>query len=199
MIIKTVILSFALTSIVNAADVKKLVESCTACHGKDGASTVTIIPSIGGLSAKYLNLTFKAYKGKERLCAETTIPVGTQKDTKTDMCKVVDSLSDDDVKNLVKFYSGKKFVRAAQSFDATLAEKGKGIHKTNCEKCHSEGGSLASDESSILAGQQKGYLDATFKELMDGKRPMDKKMQAKFETLDKESIEALSHYYASFK
>lgn len=192
-------LCFALASVVSAADVKKLAESCNACHGKDGASKETLIPSIGGFSAKYLSFTFQAYKGKERLCAETTIPTGAQKDTKTDMCKVVANLSDDDIKNLVKFYSGKKFVRVAQTFDATLAEKGKEIHKINCEKCHSEGGSLAADEAGILAGQQKGYLDATFKELMEGKRPMDKKMQAKFETLDKEGMEALSHYYASFK
>jgi sulfide dehydrogenase cytochrome subunit len=182
-----------------AADVAKLAETCTACHGKDGASTNTNIPSIGGMSAKYLNITFKAYKAKERVCAETAILTGADKDKKTDMCKVVEALSDDDVKKLVSFYSGKKFARTAQVFDAALAEKGKEIHKANCEKCHSEGGSLAADDSSILAGQQKGYLDSTFKELLADKRMMEKKMKAKFETMDKDSVEALAHYYASFK
>ncbi len=193
------LITLSLSTKIIAADVNKLVESCTACHGKDGASKDTEIPSIGGMSAKYLDITFKSYKGKERVCAETAIRTGAQKDTKTDMCKVVAALSDDEIKSLVKFYSSKKFVHATQSFDAALAAKGKEIHNTSCEKCHSEGGSLAADDSSILAGQQKGYLSSTFAELLADKRPMEKKMKQKFETLDKESIEALTNYYASFK
>ena len=128
------LLGLAFSSIGFSADMAKLTESCTSCHGKDGASTESDIPSIGGMSAKYLNITFKAYKEKERPCAETAIRSGAQKDTKTDMCKVVAALSDDDIKELVTFYSGKKFVRSAQTFDAALAAKGKEIHKLNCEK-----------------------------------------------------------------
>jgi sulfide dehydrogenase cytochrome subunit len=195
----TSILGLTLTSSVFAADIGKLTASCTACHGKDGASTTANIPTIAGMSAKYLELNFKAYKAKERVCAETEYVSGADKGKKTDMCKIAEALSDDDVKQLVKFYSGKKFVRATQAFDAALAEKGKEIHKANCEKCHSEGGSMAADDASILAGQQKGYLDSSFKELMTDKRKMEKKMKAKFETLDQAAIDALSNYYASFK
>jgi sulfide dehydrogenase cytochrome subunit len=195
----TIALGLITTATIHAADIGKLTDSCTSCHGKDGASTDTNIPSIGGISAKVLNVHFKAYKGKERTCDETTIKTGALKDTKTNMCKVVESLTDDEVKQLVTFYSGKKFLRAPQTFDAALAAKGKEIHKTNCEKCHSEGGSIASDDASILAGQQKGYIDASLKEFLADKRPMDKKMKLKFEGLDKDSIEALSNYYASFK
>ena len=195
----TTILGLSLTTAVFAADIGKLTETCTACHGKDGASTETDIPSIGGMSAKYLASTFKAYKGKERVCVETSIRTGAQKDTKTDMCKVVEALSPEDIQKLSAFYSGKKFVRSTQKFDAALAEKGKEIHKTNCEKCHSEGGSVAADEASILAGQRLGYLQTQFKDFLAGKRPMEKKMKTKLEALDKDSIDALANYYASFK
>jgi sulfide dehydrogenase cytochrome subunit len=198
---KTILLAigFTFTSMAFAADAAKLAESCMGCHGKDGASTDTNIPSIGGLSAKYFNVTFKAYKEKTRTCAETEIKTGDQKGTKSDMCKAVEGLSDEDVKGLVKFFSAKKFVRADQKFDAALAAKGKELHKVNCEKCHSEGGSMASDDASILAGQQMGYLTATFKDLTSDKRFMEKKMKAKIDGLDKDAYDALVNYYGSFK
>ena len=44
-----------------------------------------------------------------------------------------------------------------------------------------------------------GYIDSSFKDLLAEKRPMEKKMKAKLEALDKDSLTALSNYYASFK
>lgn len=182
-----------------AGDVSKIVESCTGCHGKDGVSADTNIPTIAGLSSKYLASNFKAYKAKERTCAETTVLSGADKDKKTDMCKVTEALTDAQVADLVKFYSSKKFVRATQKADAALAAKGKDLHKTNCEKCHSDGGANAADDASILAGQQMGYLASQFKDLMAGKRPMEKKMKAKIEALTQEDFDALTAYYGSMK
>lgn len=193
------IVTVSLMSLAFAGDVNKIAESCAGCHGKDGASTEAGIPTIGGMSAKFLESTFKAYKGKERPCAEVAIVAGADKGKKSDMCKAVEGLSDEDVKALSKLYAGKKFVRANQKFDAALAEKGKEAHKAKCEKCHSEGGSVAADEAGILAGQQIGYMTATLKEYMSEKRPMEKKMKAKFEGMDEETINALANYYASFK
>jgi sulfide dehydrogenase cytochrome subunit len=195
-----VALGFTITSVV-VADVNKLAESCNACHGKDGVSTEVKIPTIAGMSAKFITSTFKAYKEKKRPCAETTTPAGADKDKKNDMCKIVEALSDADAGALVKFYSTKKFVRATQTFDAALAEKGKALHKTNCEKCHSEGGSLAADDAGMLAGQHKEYLEAALVQFNDGTRPTDKKMKAKLDGLaeDKEAMAALANYYASFK
>ena len=197
----TGVLSLTLVTAVSAADVKKIAESCNACHGKDGASTVATIPSIGGMSAKFLASTFTSYKEKTRPCAETTIPTGPDKDKKNDMCKVIAALSDDDVKAIVKFYAGKKFVKATQTFDAALAEKGKELHKANCEKCHSENGTLAADDAGMLAGQHKEYLEASLAQFNDGSRPTDKKMKAKLDALveDKDAMAALANYYASFK
>jgi hypothetical protein len=43
------------------------------------------------------------------------------------------------------------------------------------------------------------YLTTTFKTLVSGELPMKKKMKAKVDELDKESIEALINYYGSFK
>ena len=191
---------FSLASGACAADLAKLTETCANCHGKDGVSTESEVPIIGGVSPEYLKSSLVSYSKKDRPCPETEIKAGPKKGTKTDMCKVAKELSDGDIKELAQFYGGKKFVRAKQKFDATLAKKGKEIHDANCEKCHSNGGSVASDDAGILAGQWMPYLDETFKQYRSDKRPMsEKKMKPKIEKLDKDGIDALVNYYGSFQ
>lgn len=182
-----------------AADVNKLAETCASCHGKDGASTESDVPIIGGYSAPFMSDSLTAYKKKQRPCPETKYRDGAKKGQKTDMCQVAKDLSDADIKQVAEHFAGKKFVRAQQKFDPALAEKGKKIHERSCDKCHSEGGGLASDDAGIMAGQWMPYLQDQFKDFMDGKRPMVKKMKPKMEKLKSEDIDALVHYYGSFK
>lgn len=182
-----------------AADVGKLVEGCASCHGKDGASNENDVPNIGGLSAEYSVGALNAYKNKERPCVETKVRSGDKKGTKSDMCQLVKDMSEADVKALAQHFAGKKFVRAAQKSDAALAKKGKDIHDKSCEKCHSEGATLASDDAGILAGQKIAYLKEQTEFFLAGKRPMAKKMKPKLEALDKTEVEALLQYYASIK
>ena len=183
----------------HAADVNKLAESCANCHGKDGANVENDVPNIGGLSVKYFAMTIEHYKKKERPCVETKIRSGDKKGTKSDMCQVVKDLSDDDIKQVAQHFAGKKFVRAAQKFDAALAAKGKGIHDKSCEKCHSEAASLADDDAGILAGQKTHYLKEQTEFFLAGKRPMHKKMEPKLKALSKDEVEAVLHYYASLQ
>lgn len=190
---------FSLAGSAYAADVAKLVETCVNCHGKDGASTESDVPVIGGYSSEYLNVSLTAYKQKERPCPETKIRAGEKKGAKTDMCKVAKDLSGGDVKEVANYFAGKKFVRAAQKFDPALAMKGKKIHENDCEKCHSEGGSVASDDAGILAGQWTPYLDDQLKDYTSGKRTAPKKMQSMLKKLDKAGFEALVNYYGSIK
>jgi len=182
-----------------AADADKLVDNCVSCHGKGGASTELDVPIIGGYSEVYLASSLTAYKEQKRPCPETKYRAGSKKGTKTDMCQMAKDLSDADIKQIAKYFGQQKFVRAAQKSDPTLASKGKEIHKHSCEKCHSEGGSVADDDAGILAGQHMAYIDESFKEFGSGKRPMHKKMKPKFEKLDKADMEALANYYGSFK
>jgi sulfide dehydrogenase cytochrome subunit len=191
--------SLTLAAGVRAADVNKLVETCASCHGKDGASHESDVPNIGGVSAPYLHDSLVAYKNKKRPCPETKYREGPKKGQKTDMCQVAKELSEADVNEVAKFYAGKKFVRADQKFDPALAKQGKEYHADHCEKCHTEGGSVADDDSGILAGQWMPYLKETFSEYESGKRPMPEKMKPKFQKLDKAKMEALINYYGSFK
>lgn len=195
----SILFSFGLISRSEAADVNKLVMECASCHGKDGASKDKDVPIIGGMSSAYIEQTMGMYKQKKRPCPETKYREGTKKGQKTDMCDVAKQLSDEDIKQLADLFASKKFVRAQQSADPALAKIGAKLHEHKCEKCHSESGSVADDDSSILAGQHMPYLAASLKEFMEGKRPMDKKMKPKIKSLKPDDAAALVQYYGSFK
>jgi len=182
-----------------AADINKITETCTSCHGKGGASAESDIPIIGGYSAEFLINNLKAYKNKERNCPETEFKSGSKKGTKTDMCKMVQDMDDNEINQVAQFFSKKKFVRAKQKFDPALAAKGKEVHEMYCEKCHSEGGTVSKDDAGMPAGQWMPYLKQAFDEFNTGKRPIAKKMKIKLEELNKDDIDALINYYASFK
>jgi len=183
----------------SAADVTKLVEECVECHGKDGASTESEVPIIGGYSAQYIIDSMTAYQGKERPCPEAKYRSGKKKGQKTDMCKEAKELSAEDVKAVAKYFAGKKFVRAKQKFDPAKAKQGEKIHDANCKKCHEDGGSSPGDDAGILAGQWMPYLEHSFKEYSSGKRPQPKKMKPKMDKLNSADTEALIHYYGSFQ
>ena len=182
-----------------AADIATLIGPCEDCHGKDGASQESEIPSIGGFSAVYITDSLAVYRDKTRPCEEVKYPAGEHKGDTTDMCKVAADLSDEDTELVAEHYAGKPFVRAKQTFDADLAAHGKGIHDLNCKKCHEDGGSSPDDDAGILAGQWMPYLEDQFKEYASGKRPLPEKMQPKFEKLSEDDIKALIQYYGSFQ
>lgn len=198
-IITTFLFGACMVSGVWAADAGKLVEDCANCHGKDGASTDKDVPIIGGNSATYMTDTFNNYKNKDRPCPEVKYLDGPHKGDPMDMCKVVKDLSDADIALIAEHFAAKPFVRATQTADAALAKKGKALHEENCKKCHADGGSLASDDSGILAGQWMPVLTQQFKEFSAGERKMVKKMKVKYDKLEPADLEALTNYYGSFK
>lgn len=192
-------LALAAVTVCRAADVAKLVDECAACHGKDGVSTESNVPTIAGFSAVYLDESLTRYKQKERHCPEATYRSGAKKGQKTDMCAVTRELPAADIKQLAQYYASKKFVRAQQKFDPALARKGQELHERNCEKCHSENGSVAKDDSGMLAGQWMPYLREALADFKAGKRPIDKKMKPKIEKLNDADFDALINYYGSLK
>ena len=194
----SILIAFASAN-VSAASLADLTNSCADCHGKDGASSHHEIPIIGGLSAQYIVDSFAAYKDKIRPCTEVKEIAGPHKGEKSDMCKVGEKLSKDEIKQVADYFAVKPFVRAKQSIDAGLAEKGKGIHALQCVKCHDKGGSSPDDDAGILAGQWMPYLEKEFEAYAAGKREMPKKMKPKMDKLSKDDIKALINYYGSFK
>lgn len=166
---------------------------CADCHGKDGVSTTVDVPTIAGISAFALEEQLAQYKAKERPCEKVKDKNGKM----GDMCTIAGKLSDADITALASHFAGLKFVPFKNTFDPAKAAIGKKVHATNCEKCHSEGGSVAEDDASILAGQPKGYLVLAMKELRAKARPMEEKMAPKIKALTDAEVEALVEFFAS--
>ncbi|WP_218745848.1 c-type cytochrome [Vibrio parahaemolyticus] len=171
---------------------------CEACHGPNGVSSDTNIPTIAGIPEfNFFDQMLRYLEG--RPSASVNHVYGDTSQKKGDMVTIVKSLSEAQIEELAKHYAGLEFVPANQSFDQALAMKGKAIHAKSCENCHSDGGSNALDEASILAGQQKGYLATTLQQFKQGKRSVDKKMDEAFKGLSSDDLNALVEYYASYR
>jgi cytochrome subunit of sulfide dehydrogenase len=184
---------------VRALDVAKTVDGCASCHGKDGSTAEPDVPTIAGQSVEYLVANLAAYRDQQRPCPESKYRSGPHKGDKVDMCQVLKGMSDGDLRQLAQSYAGKTFVRFPQTFDAELARKGKEVHDKNCEKCHSDGGSQSADDSGVLAGQRMQYLTQSMDEFRSGKRKPPQKMKPRIDKLDDAAVQALVHYYGSFK
>ena len=172
-------------------------QQCAGCHGRNGASTDSHIPIIGGYSAKYIVESVKNIRNKLRPCAEVTIPAGPKKGTKSDMCKVAADLKDADAEAIGKFLAQQKFVRAKQPFDAAKAKAGVAVYKLRCEKCHEDNGASAEEDNGILAGQWTPYMREQLANFRSGKRQIDDKMKLRLERVSKDDEEALLHFFAS--
>jgi cytochrome c553 len=172
-------------------------ETCDDCHGKGGVSTHADVPTIAGISAFALEEQLGQYKAKERPCAKVKFVAGKHPaDAKDDMCTISGKLSDEQIAALAAHYAAQKFVPFKQAADPAKAAVGAKVHKDACDKCHTEGGSVAEDDASLLAGQPKGYLALALKELRSGEREMDKKMAPKIKALTDAETEALIEFYA---
>jgi sulfide dehydrogenase cytochrome subunit len=165
---------------------------CDNCHGKDGRSEDAKVPSIGGMSENYLHDTMMAYQSGDRPGVKYKPKSGDE----SDMNAVAKKLSESDISELAHHYADESFVPHPQSVDAAQAAKGKKVFDKHCEKCHSEGGSVADDDAGILAGQWKPYLEEQFKMFAEGARPMPKKMEKKFKKVDEGELAAIVEFLA---
>lgn len=182
------------------ADAMDDIEQCDSCHGKDGVSTESDIPSIAGVSPFIIEEYMFEYRDEVRPCRESKYRTGDTERAPTDMCVIARELSEDEIPDIAEYYSSKEFVAAKQDFDAAKAAEGAKIHKRDCEKCHADGGSYADDDAGILAGQWIPYLEQVFADYAAGDRSMmEDKMKDKLDALDAESISALVHYYGSMQ
>ena len=174
-----------------------LTETCNGCHGDNGVSQWTDVPTIAGIPEFVHSDALYLFRDGDRPCSKAEFKQGDTSRAAMTMCEVVADLSDDEIDEIAATYAAMPFVAAKQEFDADKAAAGQAVHEANCDRCHSEGGSNPDDEASILAGQWMGYMKATFAEYKSGEREQPKKMEEKVSVLSDADFEALLHYCAS--
>jgi len=166
-----------------------LASTCEGCHGTDGISNGPATPTIGGMSEDYLIEAMEEFQSGDN---HVTI-----------MGRVAKGYNSDEIAAMSEYFSNIEYKGAAQTANASDIAKGKALHDEYCEKCHSDGGRSADDDSSVLAGQWAPYLHYTMADFMNGDRNIGRKMKKKVdELLEKEGragLNALISYYASQK
>lgn len=189
--------TFCLAGVSFGADLEAVIEMCNGCHGADGVSEWTDMPTIAGIDEFVHSEALFIYRDDARPCLDSEFRHGDTSRDKTNMCDVTINMSDEDIEVIAAHYAALPFVPAMQEFDAGLATTGKGVHERECGRCHSDGGSNPEDEAGILAGQWIGYLERTFAEYRTGERDQSPRMKETMDGLSEDDIQALLHYYAS--
>lgn len=164
-----------------------LANTCAGCHGGNGVSTGPSIPTIAGLSSTYFVETMEGYKTGD-------IP-------STIMGRLAKGYTTEEFTQMGEYFAKQSYVEATgQKVDAAKAEAGAKLHDKYCDKCHSEGGTLADDDAGFLKGQWKAYLAAQLMDYQNKDRKAPKKMAKKLKKLHKKhgpaGIEALIEYYS---
>lgn len=181
-----------------AQDGATIAEECSGCHGENGVSVEDDIPTIAGTSSFFIEEAMFSYQDEARPCRETEYRDGDTSRAATTMCAVAGELDEDGIAAISAHYGDLPYAAAKQEFDADKATVGAKIHKKDCEKCHADGGTNPDDDSGILAGQWRPFLEQAMADFKSGDREyLDEKMREKFEALGDSDFDALIHYYAS--
>jgi sulfide dehydrogenase cytochrome subunit len=186
----------ALSGPVSGADIDELVAQCEDCHGPAGVSTHGDVPTIAGQNAMFLEKTLRSFQVWGRPCIKSSYRHGDTERPRTDMCRVAEGLTSEDIKALSAHFSELPFKAAKQDFDADLAARGAELHQQHCETCHEQGGTVPS-RSPRLAGQWRPYLEKAVKFVPTGEHLVPPAMESVFTDLGQDDIDALMNYYAS--
>lgn len=180
-----------------AASIDDTIIMCNDCHGKNGVSSNSNVPSIAGFSETTISDMLTAYIDETRIARNSKFKHGDTSRAETNMTTISKKLTESDIGALSTYYAKQTPIPAPQKFDIALAKKGKKLHKNHCIKCHEDGGSSPDDDSGILAGQWIPFLKEAFQDYRSGKRETDAEMQKKINKLSEKQVKSLIHYYAS--
>ena len=173
----------------------QLVESCEACHGADGNSIITDWPKLSGQNQRYLYEQLKYFRDGQRMNA-----------LMMSVTPYLQTLSDEDLKDISAFYSQYKSSSGQAKNDEELLALGTQLYRfgdikkqipacTSCHAVYGQGNSLAGYPS--VAGQQIGYLTSSLKAYRSKERNAGESslvMQGVAANLSDNEIDALANY-----
>ncbi len=181
------------------ADVDTMMQLCNDCHGDNGVSQSSDVPTIAGL-AEFVHVdALYIFQDEARPCADSEYRQGDTSRASTSMCAIAADLSEDDIDAIAAAYAELPYVKTTQDFDAGLAAAGQALHEKHCDRCHSEAGTNVEDEAGMLGGQQMGYLRNMLAQYGDGSREQPSKMKEKLDLLSADDVEAVVNYYGSIQ
>jgi len=190
------LLIIALSGPVSSAELEALAEDCDGCHGPQGVSSDSDMPTIAGQLARYLNASMKSYQNWGRPCVKSAYRHGDTARPATNMCKIAEGLTVDEIEALGQYYEAQEFIAAEQVFDEAKAAAGATLHEEYCETCHKQGGSVAA-RGPRLAGQWAPYLRVAIRQALSGEHLVPPVMENRLLDFNADNINALMNFYAS--
>ena len=161
---------------------KAISRSCSSCHGTDGNSVKTGVPSLAGLQPEYFVPAIKDYLNGRRKGA------AIMKNFKL-------SLSEKDLNNLAAYYSVQQRQRSP------LGSKVQNVAPSDklaprCVGCHGEDGNSTHPAMPSLAGQNATYLIKAMQTYRAGER-RNKMMTDVAKGISDAEIESAAAYFAT--
>lgn len=181
-----ILLALGLSQSVNAAvDVdagKQRAKMCLNCHGQDGNSTTSNIPSLAGQKPAYIVNQLRAFRN------------GSRKDGM--MNNMAKGLSNEEMNNLAAFFTSLKN-KSISSEQEELISEGKRLAGGMCFGCHG-GKAQGMGVTPRLAGQQPKYLVKQLRDFKNKtrKNPMMGSIAGGFSN---DEMKALAEYMSSLK
>lgn len=172
----TITLVFFSTISIADTDVKKLIVSCSACHGDLGISKDNKWPNLAGQKEGYLLSQLKAFKEQSR--------------KNEPMTEILSKLTEGDLNKIAKYYASLSFIKPTASH---VNKAGQNV-RSACISCHGMQGKTVNNTWPNLAGQNKGYL---FKQLMDfsSKKRKSMIMNVIASELNEQQMKDVAEYY----
>ena len=165
---------------------------CAACHGADGNSGSPENPKLAGQHPQYLVKQLQEYKSGKRNNAV--------------MKGMASTLSDDDMKNVAYWLTGKT-AKAGFAKDKDLVSLGERIYRGGildrrvaaCAGCHSPNGAGIPAEYPRLSGQHADYSRLQLTAFRDGVRLNSLQMNQVAARLNDREIKAVADYIAGLR
>lgn len=164
---------------------KAISTPCAGCHGPDGNSDRPGVPNLAGVEGPYLVSALNSYLNDRRKDAI--------------MINFRHSLSQQDISNLIAFYSSQKRRQSNVPVTGTKAMIQAGEKAARaCIGCHGVGGNSFNATYPSLAGQNEPYLKLAISAYASGHRK-DDLMNEAVKGLSEKTIANLAAYFASQK
>lgn len=157
---------------------------CFGCHGPEGNSVATTVPSIAGQPRQFIVTALFMFREGRRVNEA--------------MKPFVEKLSNTDLNDLALYFSSQKMTPPARKAEPDVVARGKAVtEKNNCVQCHT---AALTGQQHIprLAGQHKDYLLEQLKGFKAARRAdFDGTMTSAAQALTVEELEPLAEYLAT--
>src|SRR5262245_59122719 len=165
------------------APVRELIQTCTACHGANGASTIPENPILAGQQYYYLYLQLKDFKSGAR--------------ANEIMGPLAQTLQPDQMKLLAQFFSKQTWPTIShEAAPASVEPARRVMDSAGCIGCHL-GDFRGASAVPRLASQHPEYLKRTMLAFKNHVRKNNPAMNALLDTFSDEELASVADYLAS--